>query len=117
MIQSFFKAAATLPIVIAGLLNTVLLSLIVVPLGLLGGLILVLLATSFHHPLIRWPLMAWVDFFRAFPASGAADPAVRRTAVRRAGARRLRLRRHRLLPQHWRLLRRDLSRRHRFDSR
>jgi polar amino acid transport system permease protein len=26
-----------------------------------------MLATSFHHPLIRYPLMAWVDFFRAFP--------------------------------------------------
>ena len=43
-----------------------LLSLIVVPLGLLGGLILALLA-SVQHPLVRWPLMAWVDFFRAFP--------------------------------------------------
>ena len=36
------------------------------PLGLLGGLILALLATV-RHPLVRWPLMAWVDFFRAFP--------------------------------------------------
>ena len=37
-----------------------------VPLGLFGGLILALLA-SVRHPLVRWPLMAWVDFFRAFP--------------------------------------------------
>lgn len=69
MIQSFFNAeiaAAAMPIVLAGLLNTVLLSLLVVPLGLLGGLILALLA-SVRHPLVRWPLMAWVDFFRAFP--------------------------------------------------
>ena len=43
-----------------------LLSLIVVPLGFLGGLILALLATI-RHPLVRWPLIAWVDFFRAFP--------------------------------------------------
>src|SRR5262249_25634117 len=69
MIETFLHPeiiAATWPIVLAGLWNTVLLSLIVVPLGLLGGLILALLATI-HHPLVRWPLMAWVDFFRAFP--------------------------------------------------
>ncbi|HWA16066.1 MAG TPA: amino acid ABC transporter permease [Gemmatimonadales bacterium] len=69
LIQSFFNAeiaAAAMPIVLAGLLNTILLSLLVVPLGLLGGLILALLA-NVRHPLVRWPLMAWVDFFRAFP--------------------------------------------------
>jgi polar amino acid transport system permease protein len=37
-----------------------------VPLGLLGGLILSLLA-GVRNPWVRWPLMAWVDFFRAFP--------------------------------------------------
>ncbi|MBN9536177.1 MAG: amino acid ABC transporter permease [Reyranella sp.] len=69
MIQTFFNPeiiVAAWPIVLSGLWNTILLSLIVVPLGLLGGLILALLA-SIHHPLVRWPLMAWVDFFRAFP--------------------------------------------------
>ena len=69
MIETFFNPeiiVAIWPIVLAGLWNTVLLSLIVVPLGLFGGLILALLATI-HHPLVRWPLMAWVDFFRAFP--------------------------------------------------
>jgi polar amino acid transport system permease protein len=69
MIESFFNPeiiAAIWPIVLAGLLNTVLLSLIVVPLGLLGGLVLALLA-SVRHPLVRWPLMAWVDLFRALP--------------------------------------------------
>ena len=69
MIQTFLNPeiiAAAWPIILAGLLNTILLSLIVVPLGLLGGLILALLATV-RHPLVRWPLMAWVDFFRAFP--------------------------------------------------
>jgi polar amino acid transport system permease protein len=55
------------PILLAGLGNTILLSVVVVPLGLLGGLILAVLATSVHHPLVRFPLMAWVDFFRAFP--------------------------------------------------
>jgi polar amino acid transport system permease protein len=69
IVQSFFNgeiAAAALPIVLNGLLNTVLLSLMVVPLGFLGGLILALLAHA-RTPLLRWPLMAWVDFFRAFP--------------------------------------------------
>jgi polar amino acid transport system permease protein len=69
LIQTFLNPqiiAASWPIVLAGLWNTVLLSLLVVPLGLLGGLILALLA-SVKNPLVRWPLMAWVDFFRAFP--------------------------------------------------
>jgi len=69
MIEAFFNIEimkAAWPIVLTGLWNTILLSLIVVPLGLLGGLILALLA-SIKHPLVRWPLMAWVDFFRAFP--------------------------------------------------
>jgi polar amino acid transport system permease protein len=69
IIQSFFNveiAEAALPIVLAGLLNTVLLSLMVVPLGFIGGLGLALAAHS-KKPLVRWPLMAWVDFFRAFP--------------------------------------------------
>jgi polar amino acid transport system permease protein len=67
--QSFLNreiAEAALPIVLAGLLNTILLSLLVVPLGLLGGMLLAVLAQS-RNPLVRWPLMAWVDFFRAFP--------------------------------------------------
>ena len=69
IIQSFFNgeiAAAALPIVLDGLLNTVLLSLMVVPLGFLGGLILALLAHA-RTSVLHWPLMAWVDFFRAFP--------------------------------------------------
>jgi polar amino acid transport system permease protein len=69
IIQSFFNgeiARAAMPIVLAGLLNTILLSLLVVPLGFVGGLILALL-TQVRSPFVRWPLMAWVDFFRAFP--------------------------------------------------
>jgi polar amino acid transport system permease protein len=54
------------PILWAGLVQTVLLSLTVVPLGLLGGTLLALLSTV-RHPLVRWPLMAWVDVFRALP--------------------------------------------------
>ena len=66
IVQAFFNreiAAEALPIVLSGLLNTVLLSLLVVPLGIIGGLILALLAHS-RYPAVRWPLMAWVDFFR-----------------------------------------------------
>lgn len=69
IVQSFFNAEiaeAALPIVLQGLLNTILLSLLVVPLGFLGGLALAIFAQS-KNPLVRWPLMAWVDFFRAFP--------------------------------------------------
>jgi polar amino acid transport system permease protein len=69
VIDNFFNAdiaANALPIVISGLLNTILLSLMVVPLGLLSGLGLAVMAQS-KSRLVRWPLMAWVDFFRAFP--------------------------------------------------
>jgi polar amino acid transport system permease protein len=58
--------AAVWRIMLAGLWNTVLLSLLVVPLGLIGGLMLALLA-SVKTAAVRWPVMAWTDFFRAFP--------------------------------------------------
>ena len=69
MIETFFNLAilqAAWPILLAGLGNTLLLSALVVPLGLAGGLVLALLSTV-RHPWVRLPLMAWVDFFRAFP--------------------------------------------------
>jgi polar amino acid transport system permease protein len=69
MIETFFNleiVKAAWPIILAGLGNTVMLSLVVVPLGLIGGLALAMLA-SVRKPWVRYPLMAWVDFFRAFP--------------------------------------------------
>jgi polar amino acid transport system permease protein len=69
MIATFFNPEIMLaawPIALAGLGNTILLSLLVVPLGLLGGTLLAVLA-GLRHPWLRWPLIAWVDFFRAFP--------------------------------------------------
>jgi polar amino acid transport system permease protein len=69
VIQSFFNVEIVLaawPILLSGLWNTLLLSAAVVPLGLLGGLLLALLA-SVRNPWVRWPLIAWVDFFRAVP--------------------------------------------------
>jgi polar amino acid transport system permease protein len=69
IVDNFFNAdiaVNAMPIVLSGLLNTILLSLMVVPLGLLSGLGLAVMAQS-KSRLVRWPLMAWVDFFRAFP--------------------------------------------------
>jgi polar amino acid transport system permease protein len=69
MLETFLNPQiikAAWPIILAGLGNTVMLSLVVVPLGLIGGLALAMLA-SVRKPWVRWPLMAWVDFFRAFP--------------------------------------------------
>ncbi len=69
MIESFLNVGIMVqawPIILAGLGNTILLSLMVVPLGLGGGIMLALLSTV-KHPWVRYPLMAWVDFFRAFP--------------------------------------------------
>jgi polar amino acid transport system permease protein len=69
VVDNFFNAdiaRAALPFVLEGLLNTVLLSLMVVPLGFGAGLLLAVTAQN-RNPLVRWPLMAWVDFFRAFP--------------------------------------------------
>jgi len=54
------------PILLAGLGQTLLLSIVVVPLGLTGGLILAILSTV-RNSSVRWPLMAWVDVFRALP--------------------------------------------------
>jgi polar amino acid transport system permease protein len=69
MLETFLNTGiivAAWPILLQGLLMTVALSLVVVPLGCIGGAILAMLSTV-RHPWVRWPLMAWVDFFRAFP--------------------------------------------------
>ncbi len=69
MIDTFFNlgiVVAAWPILLQGLLTTVALSLLVVPLGAVGGALIAVLSTV-RHPWVRWPLIAWVDFFRAFP--------------------------------------------------
>ena len=69
IIDGFFNPAimqAALPLLLRGLGTTLLLCLAVVPAGLVGGLAVALLATV-RSPLVRWPLVAYVDFFRAFP--------------------------------------------------
>jgi len=54
------------PILLDGLGQTLLLSAIVIPLGAVGGLTLALLSTV-KSPWVRWPLIAYVDVFRALP--------------------------------------------------
>ena len=54
------------PILMRGLGQTLLLSAIVVPLGLAGGLAIALLSRS-RSRWVRWPLAAWTDTFRSLP--------------------------------------------------
>lgn len=54
------------PILLAGLWMTVKLTLVVVPLGIAGGLVVALASTA-RSRWLRWPTAACVDFFRAFP--------------------------------------------------
>jgi polar amino acid transport system permease protein len=58
--------SAASPILLAGFLMTLQLIVVAVPLGLAGGVLLALLSTI-PSRWVRWPLIAWVDFFRAFP--------------------------------------------------
>ncbi|MBP0464998.1 amino acid ABC transporter permease [Roseomonas sp. PWR1] len=54
------------PILWQGLQATLMLSVLVVPLGVAGGIILATLSTV-RNPWVKWPLRAWVDTFRALP--------------------------------------------------
>jgi polar amino acid transport system permease protein len=58
--------AAALPIVLAGLRQTIVLCLVVVPLGICGGLGFALLSRS-RKSSVRWTAMIGIDFFRAVP--------------------------------------------------
>lgn len=69
LVQNFFNPAimrAATPLLLHGLGMTALLCLVVVPVGLLGGLVVALLS-SLHRRWVSWPLIVYVDFFRAFP--------------------------------------------------
>ncbi len=59
-------AVAAAPLLWQGLVQTVLLALLTVPLGILGGVLIALLSTR-RTRWVRLPLIAWVDFFRAIP--------------------------------------------------
>ncbi len=69
LIEQFFNIdimIAAWPMVLSGLWITVLLCLAVIPLGLAGGL-LAALGSVARARWIRWPVMAFVDLFRAIP--------------------------------------------------
>jgi polar amino acid transport system permease protein len=67
--QQFFNLAImerALPLVLMGLKQTVLLCLLVVPLGLAGGLVFAL-ASLARARALRWAAIVGIDFFRAIP--------------------------------------------------
>src|SRR3954453_357338 len=69
LIHQFFNLdimARALPLVLTGLQQTLLLCLIVIPLGLGGGLIFALASLSPSRT-VRWGMIAAIDFFRAVP--------------------------------------------------
>jgi polar amino acid transport system permease protein len=67
--QQFFNLAImerALPLLLMGLQQTVILCLMVIPLGLAGGMIFALLSRSPIRP-VRWVAVVGLDFFRAVP--------------------------------------------------
>src|SRR5882672_6399038 len=69
LIHQFFNLdimARALPLVLQGLRQTVLLCLVVIPLGLVGGLIFALASLSGSRT-VRWGMIVAIDFFRAVP--------------------------------------------------
>jgi polar amino acid transport system permease protein len=67
--QQFLNLAImerALPLLLMGLRQTVILCLIVIPLGLAGGLSVALLSRSSLRP-VRWAAAITIDFFRAIP--------------------------------------------------
>ena len=54
------------PMIWSGLLQTLFLCILLVPIGLGGGLLTMLLATH-RSRAIRWPAIMFIDFFRSFP--------------------------------------------------
>jgi polar amino acid transport system permease protein len=69
IVQQFLNLAImerALPLLLMGLRQTVILCLIVIPLGLAGGLSVALLSRSSLRP-VRWATAIAIDFFRAIP--------------------------------------------------
>ena len=69
LIQQFFNIEimrAAFPMLLTGLGMTALICAIVIPLGLLSGIAAALLSLA-DRRVIRWPAIAFVDFFRALP--------------------------------------------------
>jgi polar amino acid transport system permease protein len=69
IVQQFFNLATmerSLPLLLMGLRQTIILCLMVIPLGLAGGMIFALLSRSAVRP-VRWAAVVGIDFFRAVP--------------------------------------------------
>ena len=69
LIAQFFDVSimrSALPLLLDGLGTTLLICLVVIPLGLAGGLVAALASTA-PTRLVRWPAIALVDLFRAIP--------------------------------------------------
>ncbi len=67
--EQFFNLAImaqALPLILTGLKQTLVICLIVVPLGLAGGLLFALLSLA-RARAVRWTAIAAIDFFRAIP--------------------------------------------------
>lgn len=54
------------PMLWAGLKQTALLCVLLIPIGMVGGILAMLAATS-TRAWLRWPAMVYIDIFRAFP--------------------------------------------------
>ncbi|BEG75991.1 amino acid ABC transporter permease [Achromobacter xylosoxidans] len=70
LIHNFFNLQVysdVLPHLLKGLWTTVWLSAIVIPLGALAGLGLAVTMTQASSRVLRWAVIAYIDFFRAFP--------------------------------------------------
>lgn len=69
LLDQFFNLAImerTLPILLRGLRMTLLVCLVVIPLGLIGGLLVALMATN-RRRVVRYAIIPFVDVFRAVP--------------------------------------------------
>ncbi len=70
LLRNFFNLEVfqqVLPFLLQGLLTTIGLSLLVIPLGLVGGLFVALVATQTESRLVRILVAVYVDIFRALP--------------------------------------------------
>jgi polar amino acid transport system permease protein len=70
LLQNFFNLEVyrqVLPFLLGGLWTTVWLSLLAIPIGVVSGLLLALLATQSRSRTVRIAVAVYVDFFRSFP--------------------------------------------------
>jgi polar amino acid transport system permease protein len=69
IVQQFFNVgimAQALPLILSGLKETAIICLIVIPLGLVGGLVFALLSLA-PLRIVRWPTVVAIDVFRSIP--------------------------------------------------